>query len=177
MNSMPSNDHQVASERQMRGTLADQEILDLPTVLVASIDPHIQQTIGELLKAYPIKVVWAKCVEELRSALTRENVSVCLCGFWLVDGTYRDVVRHVKRQPISTPVVMVCAPACPNEYRDYLAGLNILAFDFICYPYRASRLGEILQSAIEAHHESLRLDVNPPRGPARGVVGFSPTAI
>jgi DNA-binding NtrC family response regulator len=177
MNSTPSKDQKMTSERQMRGTLADQEILDLPTVLVATIDPHIQQSIGELLKVYPIKVVWAKCVEELRSALTRENVSVCLCGFWLVDGTCRDVVRHVKRQPIATPVVMVCAPACPDEYRDYLAGLNILAFDFICYPYQESRVGEILQSAIEAHHESLRLNTNPPPGSARTVVGFSPTAI
>lgn len=177
MNSMPSNDQRMASERQVKGTLADPEILDLPTVLVATIDPLIQQSIGELLKAYPIKVVWAKCVEELRAALTRENVSVCLCGFWLVDGTYRDVVRHVKRQPIATPVVMVCAPACPNEYRDYLAGLNIRAFDFICYPYQASRVGEILQAAIEAHHESLRLGAKPPQGPASTALGFSSAAV
>jgi DNA-binding NtrC family response regulator len=128
-----------------------------PTVLVATIDPTIGESMRELLDLYPLKTVWAKGVDEVRGALARENVSACFCGFWLIDGTYRDVVRHLKRQPIEIPAIIVCAPACPNEYRDYLAALNIRAFDFICHPYRKTDMERILRAAFSASGQSGRL--------------------
>jgi DNA-binding NtrC family response regulator len=130
-----------------------------PIVLVATNDLEIQKNISGLLQLFPVKTLWAKGLEEVKSVLSRENVAVCFCGFWLVDGTYRDVVRHLRSQPAEIPAIIVCDPSCPHEYRDYLAALNMRAFDFICHPYRKPDIERILRSAIDAHQgsEALRL--------------------
>jgi DNA-binding NtrC family response regulator len=125
-----------------------------PTVLVATVDSAIRQSMQELLQMYPLKTIWAKAVDEVKNVLASESVAACFCGFWLVDGTYRDVVRHLKRQPVEIPAIIVCAPACPHEYRDYLAALNIRAFDFICHPYRRADLERILRAAITGRRPS-----------------------
>jgi DNA-binding NtrC family response regulator len=135
-------------------------VLEMPTVLVATVDAEIKESMSGLLDLYPLKTVWAKSVDEVRIALAKENVSACFCGFWLIDGTYRDVVRHLKRQPIEIPAVIVCAPACPNEYRDYLAALNIRAFDFICHPYRKTDMERILQAAFSSRHATGRFQTS-----------------
>jgi|HubBroStandDraft_6_1064221.scaffolds.fasta_scaffold215361_2 hypothetical protein len=127
------------------------------TVLVATNDLEIRENVGELLQLFPLKILWARGLEEVKSALIGESVTACLCGFWLVDGTYRDVVRQLRIQPVEIPAIIVCAPSCPHEYRDYLAALNIRAFDFICHPYRKSDVERILRSAIDAHDGSERL--------------------
>jgi hypothetical protein len=139
-----------------------------PTVLVATVDTAITENMRDLLQRYPLKTIWAKGVEEVKAALAREPVAACFCGFWLVDGTYRDVVRLLKRQPVEIPAIIVCAPACPNEYRDYLAALNIRAFDFICHPYRKTDLERILRAAIPARDRSARVLPAAPI-PANGV--------
>jgi len=128
--------------------LADREVDHIQvTVLIATNDQELHGNMSELLQSFPLKTVWAKGLEEVKYALSREKVAVCLCGFWLVDGTYRDVVRCLRLQGVEIPAVIVCAPSCPHEYRDYLAALNISAFDFISHPYRKSDMERILRSA------------------------------
>jgi DNA-binding NtrC family response regulator len=117
------------------------------TVLVATNDAEIRRDMSELLESFPVKAIWVRGMEEVKKTLSREKVSLCLCGFWLLDGTYRDVVRFLRLRRAKTPAVIVCAPSCPNDYRDYLAALNISAFDFICHPYRMSDMEKILHSA------------------------------
>lgn len=136
-------------------------VLEMPTVLVATVDAEIKESMRGLLDLYPLRTVWAKSVDEVRVALAKENVSACFCGFWLIDGTYRDVVRLLKKQPLEIPAVIVCAPACPNEYRDYLAALNIRAFDFICHPYRKADMERILQAAFSLRHATGRFQTSP----------------
>jgi DNA-binding NtrC family response regulator len=119
------------------------------SVLIAAVDPDIRREMLELLENYPVNVLWAKGVEEVRGMLSRERIAACFCGFWLVDGTFRDVVRHLRSQPVEIPAIIVCAPECPHEYTDYLAALKIRAFDFICHPYRKSDVNKILLPAIE----------------------------
>jgi DNA-binding NtrC family response regulator len=126
----------------------------LPTVLLATVDATLGHSILELLQMYPVKTIQARGVDEVRGVLAKETVTACFCGFWLVDGTYRDVVRLLKRQPLEIPAIIVCAPACPHEYRDYLAALNIRAFDFICHPYRKTDMERILRAAISKRSQS-----------------------
>jgi DNA-binding NtrC family response regulator len=117
------------------------------SVLVATNDAEIHRDMSALLESFPVNTVWARGMEEVKNALSRGKVSLCLCGFWLLDGTYRDVVRFLRLRREEIPAVIVCAPSCPNDYRDYLAALNISAFDFICHPYRISDMEKILRSA------------------------------
>jgi DNA-binding NtrC family response regulator len=131
--------------------------VEQPVVLVATTDPVISDSMRALLQLYPLRTLWAKGVGEVRALLAKENVAACFCGFWLVDGTYRDVVRLLKRQPQEVPAIIVCEPACPNEYRDYLAALNIRAFDFICHPYRKTDLERILQATLSERAAAARL--------------------
>jgi DNA-binding NtrC family response regulator len=119
-----------------------------PTILVATIDSDIRSSLGALLEARQRKIVWAKSVEQVRSALAGKNISACFCGFWLVDGTYRDVIRLLKTRPVEIPAIIACSPACPHEYQDYLAALNLRAFDFIRFPYSAGALERALRSVI-----------------------------
>jgi DNA-binding NtrC family response regulator len=113
-----------------------------------------------------VNTVWVSGLEETKRALSQGNVAACFCGFWLVDGTYRDVVRHLKSQPVELPVIIVCAPKCPDEYRDYLAALNIRAFDFICHPYRQTDLDRILHSAIRAKSKTIPMPRRLPLSPS-----------
>jgi hypothetical protein len=117
------------------------------TVLVATNDAEVHRDMSLLLESFPVRTRWARGMEEVKYSLSREKVSLCLCGFWLVDGTYRDVVRFLRLRRAEIPAVIVCAPSCPNDYRNYLAALNISAFDFICHPYRMSDMEKILHSA------------------------------
>jgi len=138
-------------------TLEFQQSAGQPVVLVATTDPVISYSMGALLEMYPLRTLWAKGVGEVRALLAKENVAACFCGFWLVDGTYRDVVRLLKRQPVEVPAIIVCEPSCSNEYRDYLAALNIRAFDFICHPYRKTDLERILQATLSERARAARL--------------------
>lgn len=130
---------------------------DWPTVLVATVDPVISSSMRDLLQMYPLRTLWARGLADIRALLSKENVAACFCGFWLIDGTYRDVVRLLKSRPVEIPAIIVCEPACPNEYRDYLASLHIRAFDFICHPYRKTDLARILQATLSERARAARL--------------------
>jgi DNA-binding NtrC family response regulator len=142
-------------------------ILARQTVVVATAESAISASMRDLLQEYPLRTLWARGVDEVRAVLARETVAACFCGFWLIDGTYRDVVRHLKRQPVQIPAIVVCAPSCPQEYRDYLAALNLRAFDFLCHPYRKVDLERILRAAISERGQSVRVTQDSARGVAR----------
>jgi DNA-binding NtrC family response regulator len=137
----------------------EQTSSNFPTILMATTDAEIRSNMDLLLKAYRLNTLWAGGMEEVKAILAKNDVTACFCSFWLVDGTYRDVVRHLKRERPETPVVIVCAPTCPQEYRDYLAALNIRAFDFICHPYRPVDLDRILRSAMALRNRPLEMPI------------------
>jgi DNA-binding NtrC family response regulator len=127
-----------------------------PTVLIVTIDPEIRSGLTELFQAFPLNTIWLKGVEAAKSVLAKERIAACLLGFWLQDGTYRELVRHIRRERVEIPVIIVSAPACPHEYRDYLAAMNIGALDFLYHPYRKSDLERMLRLAMGAHTRSMR---------------------
>ncbi len=71
-----------------------------PNVLVATIDPEIRSGLAELLEAFSLNAIWLKGVETAKNTLSKESIAACLCGFWLQDGTYRELVRHVRRERV-----------------------------------------------------------------------------
>jgi DNA-binding NtrC family response regulator len=127
------------------------------TVLLATNDSEIRQGMTELLRGYGMNTLLASGMEEIKSALAKRNISACFCGFWLVDGTFRDIVRHMRRQRDEIPVIVVCAPSCPDEYQRYLGALNIRAFDFISHPYRRSDVERILDSTVAPRNKLVQM--------------------
>lgn len=118
-----------------------------PRILVATTDPEIRRNLAELLKDFSIDTIWLKGVEAAKAILAKETISACLCGFWLQDGTCRQLLRHIRRERINIPVIVLTAPSHSDEYRDILAALRIEAIDFLSYPDRTGELERILQSA------------------------------
>ncbi len=118
-----------------------------PTILIATVAPEICNDLKEILESFSFHTIWTKGVEAAKSMLAKERIVACLCGFWLQDGTYRELVRHIRRGNIDIPVILVSEPDCPREYRDYLAAINIGALDFLSHPYRKSDLEGMLGMA------------------------------
>lgn len=117
-------------------------------VLLATTNSEIRRSISDVLEEHKIGTVLASTLEQIKSAATKNDIVACFCGFWLVDSTCRDVVTYLRLQREDVPVIIVCEPAYPREYRDFLAALNTRVFDFICHPYRPIDMESILISAI-----------------------------
>ena len=142
---LPATADNITSVSRREAVEMSEPSLARPTVLVATADPLIRASMRDLLQGYPVRTIWARGVDEVRSTVAKYGALACFCGFWLIDGTYRDVVRHLKRQSVEIPAIVVCEPSCPQEYRDYLAALNLRAFDFLCHPYRNMDMERILR--------------------------------
>jgi DNA-binding NtrC family response regulator len=139
---------------QRRSDAGEAGLARRSNILLASADSEACLRITDLLENYPANVLRATRMEEIKQAVAQGNITACLSGFWLVDGTYRDVVRHLKSQRTEVPVIIICEPTCPQEYRNNLAALNIRAFDFICHPYRRSDLETMLRAAIGLRNDA-----------------------
>ena len=48
-------------------------VLETPTVLVATVDAEIKESMRALLDLYPLKTVWAKSVDEVRVAIVTDT--------------------------------------------------------------------------------------------------------
>lgn len=127
-----------------------------PTVLIATIDPEIREALAGLLEIASINAIWVSSVKDVKASAGKERIVACLCGFWLQDGTYREVIRHLRRERMDIPAIIVSAPACPQEYRDYLAAMNLGALDFLSYPYKQLDFERMLKSAITGQSHSIR---------------------
>lgn len=91
-----------------------------------------------------MEAMWVSSVKDVKAQIGKRRFAACLCGFWLHDGTYREVIRHLRREQLGIPAIIVAAPACPSEYRNNLAALNLEELDFLCYPYQRSELERML---------------------------------
>jgi CheY-like chemotaxis protein len=119
-----------------------------PTVLIATIDPEIREGLAYLLENAPVNAIWVSGVNDVKLLVASGGIAACLCGFWLQDGTYREVIRHLRRERLDIPTIIVSPRAYPQEYRDYLAAMNLEALDFLPYPYQQSDFQRMLNSAI-----------------------------
>jgi FixJ family two-component response regulator len=57
---------------------------------------------------------------------------------------------------LDIPAIIVSAPSCPQEFRDYLAAMNLGTLEFLCYPYQKSEFERVLESAISVHSRPAR---------------------
>ena len=152
----------VASAELLQGfnPLVDVQLgPEAPTILVASSDSVVSDSLARLLEPYPVNTVWVKGLADARLWFGATKIAACLCGFRLEDGTCREFVKQTKRESSEIPVIIVSSPACESEYREYLAAINAGAFDFLCHPYRRLDLERMLRLAITMHGRAARIAV------------------
>jgi len=140
---------------------SSEKAADLPTVLVATIDPDIRGGLAELFSGFSLNAIFLNTVEAAKEMLAKKKIAACLCGFWLQDGTYRELVRFIRRERLQAPLIIVSAPSCPDNYRDYLAAANLGTLDFLSHPYRRSELEKMLQLAATIGSEILQKGTTP----------------
>jgi DNA-binding NtrC family response regulator len=119
-----------------------------PVVLIATIDAEIREGLADLLENSSINAIWVGSVKDVKSIVGKERIAACLCGFWLQDGTYREVIRHLRRERLDIPAIIVSGPSCPQQYRDYLAAMNLGTLDFLSYPFQKSDFEKMVAPAI-----------------------------
>lgn len=115
--------------------------------LLVSLEPRVHKTIAEILAIRGVGCVRAGSIAEMKSISSLRHISVCVSGLWMVDGTFRDVVSHLRNRPSPVRVVIVCGADTPPEYREFLRALDIHCFDSVCYPFQKSDLERALESA------------------------------
>jgi len=124
-------------------------------ILVATIDPEIHLGLTELFQSFSLNTIWLRGVESAKNILARQKIAACFCGFWLQDGTYREIVRHIRRERMDIPVIIVSTPACPEKYPEYLSAINLGALDFLSHPYRKNDFERMLRVALGPLLESI----------------------
>jgi DNA-binding NtrC family response regulator len=127
---------------------------DSQTVVIATIDHEIRAALTQLLESVDVKAICVSSVKEIRSLMAKKKVSAFFCGFWLQDGTYREVVRHLRRERVDIPTVIISASTCPQEFRDYLSALNLGGLDVLPYPYQQADFDRMLEFAIPSRAAS-----------------------
>lgn len=150
----------VASAQQLQGfnSLVDVALApEAPTILVASSDSAVSESLARLLEPYPINTIWVKGLAHAKIWFVTEKIAACLCGFWLEDGTCREFVKQTKRESSEISVIIVSSPTCENEYREYLAAMNTGGLDFLCYPYRRLELERMLRRAMTMHARAAQI--------------------
>jgi DNA-binding NtrC family response regulator len=148
---------QVENKFKRKSATNIRRTADKPAILIATIDPEIREGLVDLLQSASVNAIWVGSVEDVKTVVAKERIDACLCGFWLQDGTYREVIHHLRRERLEIPAIIVPAAACPQEYRDYLAAMNLGALDFLCHPYQKSDFERMLESAIAARSHSVNL--------------------
>jgi DNA-binding NtrC family response regulator len=128
------------------------------TVVIATIDHDIRASLTQLLEGVEVEAICVRSIKELRSLIAQKKVSACFCGFWLQDGTYREVVRHLRRERMDIPTVIVSAPTCPQEFREYLSALNLGGLDVLSYPYEQADFDRMLEFAIPSRPAAAQVD-------------------
>jgi len=118
-----------------------------PVVLIATIDAEIREGLADLLEHSSINAIWVGSVKDVKSIVGKERIAACLCGFWLQDGTYREVIRHLRSERLNIPAIIVSGPSCPQQYRDYLAAMNLGTLDFLSYPFQKSDFEKMVTPA------------------------------
>jgi DNA-binding NtrC family response regulator len=128
----------------------------LGTVMIATADSDVHGALAEILDGQGMDVERVRGFEAARELLNLGSVAVCLCGFGLEDGSYKELVKLAKRQVPELPVIILSTPTCANEYAEYLAAMNAGAFDFLCYPYQKREVERILRLAVASTRRASR---------------------
>jgi DNA-binding NtrC family response regulator len=111
--------------------------------LVACSDAKKQAALLNLLVQSGLDPMVASNVDEVRAVLEQRPVHVVFCEDNLPEGGFREVLRLTKATGLGTQVVVA---SLLGELEEYLAAMQLGAFDFIAPPYRGADVIAIVDS-------------------------------
>jgi DNA-binding NtrC family response regulator len=126
-------------------------------VVIVSADSRIGAAMTDILRECSLNSTLVRGLSELKNALPHTCPIACLCGFELADGSFREVLEFLERQPVQIPTIMVSGHSFGETPACILDSLKAGALATICYPYRLSDVQIMLWSAIQSQREPEQL--------------------
>lgn len=123
-------------------------------VLIVDDDPAICKLLEKVMRSNELETTIAASGTEALSIIRNHTFDIILLDIMLGDMEGFEVIKRVRSQGISTPVMIVSGR---NEDYDSLYGLSIGADDYITKPFRPLVLGAKVKALIR-RNKSLILD-------------------
>lgn len=123
-------------------------------VLIVDDDPAICKLLEKVMRSNELETTIATSGTEALSIIRNHTFDIILLDIMLGDMEGFEVIKRVRSQGISTPVMIVSGR---NEDYDSLYGLSIGADDYITKPFRPLVLGAKVKALIR-RNKSLILD-------------------
>lgn len=123
-------------------------------VLIVDDDPAICKLLEKVMRSNELETTIAASGTEALSIIRNHTFDIILLDIMLGDMEGFEVIKRIRSQGISTPVMIVSGR---NEDYDSLYGLSIGADDYITKPFRPLVLGAKVKALIR-RNKSLILD-------------------
>lgn len=123
-------------------------------VLIVDDDPAICKLLEKVMRSNELETTIATSGTEALSIIRNHTFDIILLDIMLGDMEGFEVIKRIRSQGISTPVMIVSGR---NEDYDSLYGLSIGADDYITKPFRPLVLGAKVKALIR-RNKSLILD-------------------
>ena len=118
------------------------------SVLVACNDCGSRFALASILAGLGFDLVFASSVDQARAVLLGRPIRLVFCEDILPDGSFRDVLRTLRRAGSRVPLV-VCSLL--GEMDEYLEAMDLGAFDFIAPPFRPAELESIINNVLSEY--------------------------
>jgi DNA-binding response OmpR family regulator len=147
------------------------EALAIPNALVVSGDNAIVGSLCEtmlLCGAVPVSIA---TIEQASRHVAADNIRFGVCQDRLPDGKYEDLVLLNHAVGISFPWIVVSRT---GDWPEYLAAVELGAYDFLPYPLMHGELSRILRTLLET---ATATEYNRPLFPTHGCPAPSRTNV
>jgi DNA-binding NtrC family response regulator len=105
-----------------------------------------RQAIENAVTEWSLEICWCLTLQEARRGLRRGNHALVLCEAELPDGTYRDVMKLLKRELDQVRVIILS----PSE-NCYSQAIEMGAFDVISSPCSRTDVQWMIMQAVQGH--------------------------
>lgn len=114
-------------------------------VLIVDDDPAICKLLDKVMRSNELETTIAQSGAEALSIIKNHSFDAILMDVMLGDMEGFEVIRHIRGQGISTPIMIVSGR---NEDYDSLYGLSLGADDYVTKPFRPLVLGAKVKALI-----------------------------
>ncbi|MCI8658951.1 MAG: response regulator transcription factor [Lachnospiraceae bacterium] len=119
-------------------------------ILIVDDDPAIRKLLEKVMHSNEMEATTASSGADALKLLSQNTYDLILMDVTLEDMEGFEVIKHLRRQGIKTPVMIVSGR---NEDYDSLYGLSVGADDYITKPFRPVVLGAKVKALIRRNRD------------------------
>jgi two-component system response regulator PilR (NtrC family) len=124
-------------------------------VLLASSAGEERGALIRVLMQCGLVPILSPSVQVALATLGSQEVGLIVCADQLEDGSFRDLLRVVRKMNCQKPVIVASRL---GECEEYLEAMRLGAFDLIAAPYFLKDVKPIVERALQEHPQSTLAD-------------------